>query len=56
MSEEIMSKELFEKFGEAIDTLESVAFGCKDRIQKIYIESLCKQLSTTYEEIKEAQK
>lgn len=48
-----MKKETYEKFGLAIDELESVVRDTTDVIQKAYIEACVKQLDRIYNEIKE---
>ena len=48
-----MKKETYEKFGSAIDELESVVRDTTDIIQKAYIEACVKQLDRIYNEIKE---
>ena len=55
MSEAIMTKEVFERFANAIDEIEKCGRECKDKIQSVCIESCVKQLDTIYKEIKEAQ-
>lgn len=53
MEEPIMTKEVFERFANAIDDIERCGWQCKDKMQSAYIESCVKQLDTIYNEIKE---